>query len=300
MIKNLLVPLDGSLLAESVLPVVASLAKKINTDVTLIHIIEKDAPRQVHGQSHLTSSAQAEEYLNSISALEIFKGLKVKIHIHEERVSNIPLSIAQHSKELNQDLIVMCRHGNSGFHGILFGSIAQQVIALGKTPVMLINPSKEKAKLQFEFKNFLIPLDGNSEHEQALEFSSGLAKSCNANIHLLCAIPHFGNLAGAFTQTNRLLPGTTSKMLDMIVSDAEEYLEKLKKELVKKDLTVKVKALRNDPAEAIIKTAKNINADLIILATHGTKGAEALLEGSVTPKVAKSSKIPLLLVPVYE
>ena len=118
MIKHLLVPLDGSILAESVLPVAASLAKKINTDVTLIHIIEKEAPQQVHGQLHLTSPEQAKKYLDSISALEIFKGLSLSIHIHEESVKNVSLSIAQHSKELNQDLIVMCTHGSSGLHGL--------------------------------------------------------------------------------------------------------------------------------------------------------------------------------------
>ena len=177
--------------------------------------------------------------------------------------------------------------------------IAQQVIASGKIPVLLINPSKENAKPECSFNNFLIPLDGNPDHEHALVFATGLAKKCKAHIHLLVAIPHFGNMSGGFTQTNRLLPGTTTKMMDMIVSDAEEYLEKLKSEIEKKEINVTVSASRNDPANAIIKTAKSIDADLIILATHGTKGAEALLEGSITPKISKSSKIPLLLVPVY-
>ena len=300
MIKHLLVPLDGSLLAESVLPAAASLAKKINIDITLIHIVEKDPPQKIHGQRHLTSPKQAEEYLNSISGMEMFKGIPVSMHVHEERVSNVPLSIAQHSRELNQDLIVMCTHGNSGLRGMLFGSVAQHVIALCKTPVLLINPSKEKVKVECTFKKFLIPLDGNPDHEHALEFAAKLAKTCKAEIHLLVAIPHFGTMAGGFTQTNRLLPSTTSKMLDMIVSDAKEYLEKLKTDLEKKEVKVTTSASRYDPPEAIIKTAKSIDADLIILATHGTKGAEALLEGSITPKIAKSSKVPLLLVPVYE
>jgi nucleotide-binding universal stress UspA family protein len=298
MIKHLLVPLDGSILAESVLPTAASLAKKINTEITFIHIIEKDAPQQVHGQSHLTSPEQAAEYLKSIADMEIFKGLSISAHVHEEGEKNIPLSIAQHSKELNQDLVVMCTHGSSGLHGMLFGSIAQQVIALGKIPVLLINPSKEKIKSVSRFNNFLIPLDGNPDHEQALDFASGLAKICKANIHLLVAIPHFGNMSGGFTQTNRLLPGTTTQMMDMIVSDAEEYLGKLRKELEQKGIKATTQASRDNPANAIIKAAKDINADLIILATHGTKGAEALLEGSITPKISKSSKIPLLLVPV--
>ncbi len=298
MIKHLLIPLDGSTLAESVLPAAASLAKRINTDVTLIHIIEKDAPEKVHGQQHLTSPEQANKYLKSISELEIFKGLIVDIHVHEESVKNIPLSIAEHTKELHQDLIVMCTHGSSGLHGILYGSIAQQVISFGKKPVLLINPLISNSKNACNFSNFLIPLDGNPEHEEAIEYASWLAQRCNAGIHLLMAIPYFGTMSGSVTAANKFLPGATSKMMDMIVPDAIDYLEKVKNKLEKPGLKISTSSSRDNPAGAIIKTARDINADLIILGTHGTKGAEAFWEGSITPKIGKSSKIPLLLVPV--
>ena len=296
MIKHLLVPLDGSPLAESVLPVTANLAKKINTDVTLIHIVEEDPPEKIHGQQHLTSYEQAKTYLKSISELEIFKGIKVGLHVHEERVQNIPLSIAEHTNELHQDLIVMCTHGSSGLHEFLFGSIAQKVISIGKKPVLLINPGN--TNINCKFNDFLIPLDGNPEHEQAVHFASWLAEICGAAIHLLMAIPYFGNMSGKITASNRFLPGTTSKMMEMIIPDAIEYLEKIQKELMAKGLKVTASATRDNPEKAIIDAAKDMNADLIIQATHGTKGVEAFWEGSVTPKVSKISKIPLLLVPV--
>jgi nucleotide-binding universal stress UspA family protein len=290
MIKHLLVPLDGSPLAESVLPVAASLAKKIKTDITLIHIIEKDPPEKIHGQLHLTSSRQAKTYLKSISELEIFNDVEVEIHVHEEKVQNIPLSIAEHTNELHQDLIVMCTHGNGILHEFLFGSISRKVISIGKKPVLLINP--DNTEINCEFNNFLIPLDGNPDHEQAAHFASWLAKVCGAAIHLLMAIPYFGDMSGKVTASNRFLPGTTSKMMEMIIPDAIEYLEKIKSELRSEGLKVTASATRDNPEKAIIDTAKDINADLIIQATHGTKGAEAFWEGSVTPK------IPLLLVPV--
>ena len=296
MIKHLLVPLDGSPLAESVLPVAANLAKKTKTDITLIHIVEEDPPEKIHGQQHLTSSEQAKSYLKSVSELEIFKGVKVEIHVHEERVQNIPLSIAEHTNELHQDLIVMCTHGSGGLHEFLFGSIAQKVISIGKKPLLLINPDNTYDNCKFN--NFLIPLDGDPEHEEAIRFASWLAKICGATIHLLMAIPYFGNMSGKITASNRFLPGTTSKMMDMIIPDAIEYLEKIKKELTEEGLKVAASASRDNPEKAIIEMAKHINADLIIQATHGTRGVEAIWEGSVTPKLSKISKIPLLLVPV--
>lgn len=298
-IKNLLVPLDGSTLAESVLPVVSRLAKKISVSVTLIHIIEVDAPDTIHGQRHLTSPSEAEQYLKSIASSEIFNGIEVNLHVHDTSVKNVSQSISEHSKELNQDLVIMCTHGSGGLHDFLFGSIAQQVISLGNTPVLIMNPSNKNLN-SAKFENFLIPLDGNAEHEQALEYSSILARMCKAKIHLLMAVPQFGTMSGELTPANRLLPGTTSKMLDMIESDAKEYLDNIKEQLENTGLKVTSSASRNDPAAAIAETAKKINADLIILGTHGKKGAEAFWEGSVSPKVSKSSKIPLLLVPVKE
>ena len=84
----------------------------------------------------------------------------------------------------------------------------------------------------------------------------------------------------------------------MIIPDAIEYLEKIQKELTVKGLKVTASASRENPEKAILDTAKEINADLIVQATHGTRGVEAFWEGSVTPKLSKISKIPLLLIPV--
>ena len=298
LLKRLLVPLDGSPLAESVLPAVAFLAQKLHTSVTLIHILEKDAPEKVHGQRHLKLSKQAEGYLESIAGLDIFKGTKVEIHVHEEKVSDVPKSIADHIKELNQDIVILCAHGNVRLHGMIFGSVAQQVISRGKTPVLLINPSAKNLSSEYHFKNFLVPLDGNPDHEHALSYASGLAKLCEAKIHLVMAIPNFGTMSGEVSPANRFLPATTSKMMDMLVTDAEEYLVSLKEKFKEFNLIISTSAKRNDPAIAILETAEENNSDLIILATHGTKGAEAFWEGSITPKISKASKVPILLVPV--
>lgn len=297
-IKKLLVPLDGSSLAESVLPVVGQLARKINAAVTLIHVVEKDPPEKIHGQRHLTNSGEAENYLRATASSDIFKGINVSFHIHEAGVRDVSQSISDHTEDLHQDLVVMCTHGNSGLRGILYGSIAQQVISFGNTPVLLINPASRNSAYKFE--NFLVPLDGNPDHEQSLAYASKLAKLCNAKIHLLIAIPQFGTMSGELTPTNRFLPGTTTKMMDMIVPDAEEYLNRLQTRIESEGLIVSTSTSRNRPDSAIPKTAKAVNADLIILATHGKRGADAFWSGSVTPKISKSSKVPLLLVPVSE
>lgn len=299
-IREILVPLDGSALAESVLPAVARLAKKISGTVTFMHVIEQNPPERVHGQPHLRRPDQAEEYLRTIASMQIFDGIPISVHVHETGVRDVSQSISDHSEELRQDLIVMCTHGNSGLHELLVGSIAQQVISLSSTPVMLVNPSIERVKAKPDFENFLIPLDGNPDHEQALRYTSALAERCAALIHLMIAVPRFGTMSGELTAANRFLPGTTRRMMDMIVPEAREYLRGVSEKIESAGLKTTTNALRGSPVKAILKTAKNVKADLIVLATHGKKGARPFWEGSVTPKISRSSKVPLLLIPVRE
>src|SRR5450830_595606 len=82
MFKHILVPLDGSKLAESALPVAASLAKTLKAPVTLLHVIEQGAPEEVHRDRHLTDSAEAEAYLSGIAQSDFPPKTKVDWHVH--------------------------------------------------------------------------------------------------------------------------------------------------------------------------------------------------------------------------
>ncbi len=298
MFKHILVPLDGSHMAESVLPTVSSLAEKLNASVMLIHVIEKDAPQEVHGDVHLSNPSEAEAYLKKIISRDFAPHLKVDHHVHTSEVKDVPESIVQHAGEFEPDLIVMCTHGRSGPRDWLFGSIAQRVIALGKTPVLLVPPLAEKVA-PFHCRKLLVPLDGNEDHEQGVEVAVRLAKECNTAIHLLMVVPTYGTLSGEWRNTSRLLPGATSKMLDMAEENGHEYMKKHRAILEKTGLSISSDVQRGEPAKIISDVAKELNADLIVLGTHGKTGMDAFWSGSVTPKVCRNCAVPLLLVPVW-
>lgn len=95
-----------------------------------------------------------------------------------------------------------------------------------------------------------------------------------------------------------LLPGATSALLDMTVPGAGEYLSRHAMRLRAAGLPVLAEVYRGDPVTTIIHTARQVEADLIVLGTHGKAGLEAFWSGSVAPKIAGRSSIPLLLVPV--
>ena len=91
----------------------------------------------------------------------------------------------------------MCTHGQSGLRTLLFGSIAQQVIGLGITPVLLIQPKWAGVPSKFSCQHFLVPLDGDPGHEQGLVLAADLALACSASLHLVWVIPTLGTLARA-------------------------------------------------------------------------------------------------------
>jgi nucleotide-binding universal stress UspA family protein len=174
MLKHILVPLDGSKLAEAVLPAALSLAQTFNAPVTLLHIIEQDAPAEIHRDRHLTEAGEAEAYLAEIAKRVFPTKIQVDLHVHTSPVADVARSIVDHSSdEIQPDLIILCTHGNSGMHDLFFGNIAQEVAAASGTPVLLIKPNE--ANRSFQLKHILIPLDNESVHDKALPIAESLA-----------------------------------------------------------------------------------------------------------------------------
>jgi len=299
MFKHLLVPLDGSHLAEAALPPAISLAHLLQAPVTLIHVIERHAPKEVHGEPHLAESDEARTYLEEVAA-RFPPGIHVESHVHTSEVSDVARSIVEHVRELESDLIVMCTHGHGGLRGWLFGSIAQQVLSLGTSPVLLVQPDKAGNAPPFTCRRLLIPLDGDPEHEQGLPVATNLAQVCQATLHLMMVIPTRGTLSGERASTARLLPHTMSALLDMTEQGADEYLHLHVTQLQAEGLPVTASVRRGAPAVVIAHTAQEIDTDLIVLGTHGKTGMDAFWSGSVTPRILSRARIPMLLVRVHE
>ncbi len=299
MFEHLLVPLDGSRLAEAALPAAATLSKTLDARVTLIHVIECRAPQEIHGEQHLSDPAEASAYLGEVAARAFSPGVHVEQHVHTAEVRDVARSIVEHADELGPDLVVMCTHGRGGLRTWLLGSIAQQVIALRATPVLLIQPDGAAATPDFACRRLLVPLDGNPDHEQGLGVATALARACAAALHLLMVVPTPGTLSGEHGTTARLLPTATSAWLDMSEENARAHLRQKAIGLQAVGLGTTTEVCRGDPASAIVRTAQRMEADLVVMGTRGKRGMDAFWSGSVAAQVSSRSRVPLLLMPVY-
>jgi nucleotide-binding universal stress UspA family protein len=304
MFKHLVVPLDGSHLAEAALPAAAYIADKLGATVTLLHIIERDAPEAVHGERHVRTPEEAANYLDEVARRAFPPEIQVESHVHTTETANVASSIVAHGSELTMDLIIMCSHGRGGLGDWLSGSIAQQVVGSGKIPVLLIRPTESGPQLPFECDRILVPLDGNPEHEEGLPAAIELAQRSGAATHLLVVVPTLSTLSGreatAGRAAGRLLPGATRAVLDMVQQEAVAYLRRLAPDFQRQGVRVTAEVARGDPATVIIDTAQAIQADVIILGTHGKVGLDAFWSGSLSPRITSRLRLPLLLVPVTE
>ena len=297
MFKHILLPLDGSQLAETAVPVVAYLAEKLSAQVTLLHVIEKNAPETIHGQKHLVNEDEASHYLKELAEKYFTKGEKVYRHVHSDEVERVSTSIVQHSDELVPDLIVMCAHGEGGLYDFVVGNIAQQVIAAGSVPVLLLQP-KVGEQPQFNgFETLLIALDGNPEHESGYDVAVELAAALKASIHLIQVVPTLSTLNAEHAATGTLLPATTTALLEIDEDTACDYLEEKLSALHKIKIEASAEVERGDAARQVVQSAGTHRVQLIVLGTHGKSGLNAFWSGSVAPKIVEQTEIPILLVP---
>ncbi len=299
MFNKILLPLDGSQLAETAIPVAASLAKTLDSPVVLLHIIEQNAPETVHHERHLTQPDEAKAYLQNLAQQYFPEEVKTDWHVHNAEVKDVPASIVQHAGEFSPGLIVMCAHGKSGIRDLLFGGIAQQVIAQDATPLLLLQPMTSERK-PFELRRILIPLDSESLHDDSLPFATGLAKVYGAELHLLCVIPTLSTLHDEEAATGNVLPTTTHALLDMQEEHARDHMQEHMNELFRSGFRTAAEIARGDPAQTIVSVAERIHANLIILSTHRHAGMGAFWARSVAPNVARRTRIPILLIPLND
>ena len=295
MFTNILVPLDGSKLSEAALEPAAVLASKLGSHVMLLHVIEQDAPTEVHKERHLSNPDEAEAYLKEVARRAFPPQIQVGTHVHTAPVSDVAKSIVEHaSAEFEPDLIVTCTHGRGGMRDMLFGSIAQKVVSQGTTPLLLVRPGSPK----FELVTILAPLDPDSEHDDGLPLTESLAKVFDAKLYLLSVVPTFSTLTGEQAAASSLMPGTTQAMLDIREETSRTHLKTHLDSLKAQGIRAAAEVARGDPVAMINKTASQVRANMVVLSTHGKAGVGAFWARSVAPHVAQRTTIPLLLIPL--
>jgi nucleotide-binding universal stress UspA family protein len=295
MYTRLLVPLDGSKLAEAVLPLVETLAAAYSATVILLHVLERSAPATVHGERHLTTQDEAQAYLHEIAHRLEEQGTSVEFHAHEAPEGDVARSIADHAGEERADLIVLCTHGRGRVRSLIFGSIAQQVLRSGTTPVLLARVARKDTPLTFRPRVILVPLDGTTGAEAALGPAQDLASRLGAGLHLVMVVPTLSTVRGDRAATATLLPHATEVMLELEERDAATYLQQMADRVRTPSIQVTTEIRRGNTTTELVEETTEPEVGLVVIATHGKSGLQAIWAGSVTARVLGHTHAPVLL-----
>lgn len=288
---KVLIPLDGSALAEHVLDHVSWLATPGATDLYLISVIESwryasAGPEFALADLITPVIAGMEAYLKTQQAKLAEAGYHVTTLVVEGDAADVILTMAQNEKV---DLIAMSSHGRSGFVRWALGSVAERVLHGAQIPVFLVREST--APRQGKLQTILLPLDGSAVAEQALPEAQALALANNAHVLLVQVIQKLDDRSQALLFTSEARAKATFAEWR---AAAETYLATIAKPLTSAGVATDTRVVVDDPDRAICAMSQHV--DLIIMGTHGRTGMRRWVYGSVANKVLRGASCPLLLV----
>lgn len=299
MYRTILLPLDGSRLAEDALGTAAKLARRAGARLHLVRG-HRPYPYLVGEQREWDAKLRHEEtdYLARVARrVEREFGILPSIAILDGLL--IP-SLCDAARQAERSLIVMATHGHTGLSRLWLGSVADEVVREATSPVLLLRSEVEGSLTSPEaapFSTIVVPLDGSDFAERALPHALALAEICAARIHIVRAVQpvHASQLylapigAGA---------DAYAESMEARVAPAEDYVRNvtMRLQLENRELGIEGEVrVADSPAAAIVEIAEAKGADIVVLAAH-RRGLSHLGGRGVAEQVLRGGPRATLLV----
>jgi nucleotide-binding universal stress UspA family protein len=305
MFKRILVPLDGSDLAEIALPYAEEIAGKMGSEVIIIHAKEpaEDQGKPEHRPYLSKIAAQTEQ--NIKKSHTIAPGEKVKVTsavIGGTGVLTRPAEqIVEYTEKENISLIIMATHGRTGISRWALGDTANKVARSVKCPILLIRAATKKPG-NIRLDKILVTLDGSKQGEAVLPYVVAMASRFKNNITLINVVEQIYHVYPVYESATYYGGAGMVKVpygeeeMKPFKKTAEEYIEKVNEKLSGEGFNASYLVKTGSASEEIIKAADETHADLVVMSTHGHSGFGRWDHGSITDKVLHGGNTPLLLV----
>jgi nucleotide-binding universal stress UspA family protein len=279
MLQNILVPLDGSPVGEVVLPYAVALAGRSGARLTLIraaHIAPLTADK---GVAQVSAVSEAEAYL-TLRANDL--------RAHDQVVeTGVPYGgtaaawIVEEAELRRADLIAMATHDRAGPDRWFHSSVAEAVVSRAAVPVLLVRGAdrvRPVEHLDWRQPVLIVPLDGSSLAEAALPVAINLARSVNGRLVLVSVVPRNDESHAAHATVAR--------------DYAEATMDRATRTGVPAGTMVRI----GETAQEIALAAREQNAAVVVMATHGRTGVARTVLGSIAGEVVHCSPSPVMLV----
>lgn len=298
MASTIVVPLDGSELSETALPVAKAFADDSGAKVLLLAVVDVSTEfaawmrDSTDSEDFQNEMKRTQEYLDGVAGS--LGGSAVETVVRSGRPEVEILAVVD---DLPDALIVMSSHGRSGFNRVLVGSVAGRVVHSATCPVVVVRGTDEGEPIReiSGINKILVPLDGSSFAEHALEVAQESLSSRTLAIHLVrvpesitwSATPYAGGAAHY---------QMIETYMDAMRDEAKEYLSGMAAKLEERGHTVTWEVRDGIIADAIAEAADEQKVDLVVIATHGRTGFRRIVMGSVAERVLREARAPLMMV----
>ena len=274
---RVLVPLDGSELAEAILPLLGTGEHPWGSEVLLVRSLTLESP------AGPAAEREAGEYLAAQAHMLERSGLQVRCEVWHGEPSQMIVNAADRGRV---GLIAMTTHGWRGLDRLRFGSVAESVVRKAPVPVLLV-----RGQLQWPVNRpprILVPLDGSERSAAIVALVAPLRQRLRATVELLQV------LEGGPPAFHPDVPITLADMGPARAA-AREYLKRVAARLTADGPPVDWTVLEGPAATVIARRTVDSGADLVAMTTHGRSGVARLLVGSVAEQVLRTADVPVLL-----
>ncbi|ELY56726.1 stress response protein/ ferredoxin I 3 [Natronococcus amylolyticus DSM 10524] len=256
MYNEILVPTDGSEVAERAGAVAVRMAEHFGSDLTVVSVREPG------------SEERAKQAVTDIEGIATEAGLTARTEIIDDEESAIHRAIIDYAEERGVDVVVMGTQGRTGLGRFLLGSVAEQTLRESPIPVMTVH---KDTVIDFEVNNVLVPTDGSEGAEAATEHAIDLVAEVGGTLHALHV-----------TSEER-------KEESSPIDDVRDRSEAAGVEVV-------TATQSGRPHEAIAGYVAEAGIDVVVMGTHGHTGFRRYLLGSVTERTVRFSPVPVVSV----
>jgi nucleotide-binding universal stress UspA family protein len=294
MFERILVPLDGSSLAECVLPYLIAVSGDYHPEINLLRVLDPlsaaTRPRVVDPVNWQIRRAEAEAYLREIAAQLSLAGIESRIHVSEGKVADTVIDFV---RENNIDLIVVSSHGQSGLSGWSISSVVQKIILRARTSFLLVRAHQASRIIegQIQFKRILLPLDGSQRAESVLYIGSSFAKSNDAVLTLAHVLqpPEMPHRIPLSSEDRHLI----EKVVERNRAEIQQYLQEMETRVDCQVTSLYV--ISENVAISLQKIIDEEDIDLVILTAHGYSGEDRWPYGSTVVNLISYGSVPLLV-----
>lgn len=294
MFNHILVPLDGSRLAETVLPHLVALASAFGSRATLLRVVEQEPggqTRSVDPMDWRITRAQSKAYLDEQANRLAEAGLEVEAALLEGQAAD---RIVEHAHAERADLILVSSHGRSGLSRWNISSVVQKIILQARTSIMIVRayqPARESLT-DLRYRRLLMPLDCSQRAEVVLSPSVTLARAHDAQV-ILAHVVHTPEMTcpEPLSDDDRAL---VDRITERNRHAAVEYLDQLRERLgIEAETRIEVS---DSPSVALDDLVESEGIDLVVISAHGRSARAKWPYGSVTIGLISYGSAPLIIV----